>query len=1626
MPGTDTGDVAALSQFSAPVRAWFERSFGHGPQAGPTPPQGQGWPAIARGDNTLILAPTGSGKTLTAFLWGIDEIYRELAEEGGARNQGVRLLYISPLKALNNDIERNLRAPLAGIRAEAERLGQPLPPLRVAVRTGDTPASARQSMVRLPPHILITTPESLYLILTSPRGRDMLRTVRSVIVDEIHTLVGEKRGVHLALSLERLEHLAGHRIQRIGLSATVRPLEEAAHFLVGQDDQGQPRPVTIIDTGYKKPLDLKVVMPVENFRDLPGDSIWPSVIPQVLGDVMRHRTTLIFANNRRLAERTADRLNAQIAAERSEVVEPGSTEVLAPGGVMRDKGIFALGAEGPIKAHHGSTSKESRREMEEALKAGRLPALVSTGTLELGIDIGAVDLVVQLQAPRSVSQGLQRIGRSGHLVGQTSKGRIYATHKEDLVEAAAVVRGMLDGAVEETRAPANALDVLAQQIIAAVAVDEWDADALYALVRRAYPYRDLPRSAWESVLGMISGRFQSVPGPGHASLQARVAWDRTNTRLAALPGTRLLALNNPGTIPDTGAYDVYLADGKTRVGTLDEEFIFETRPGDVFMLGSSVWRVEALEDDRVIVGDAAGQLPRMPFWKGDYPWRSYELGERIGVLRRVVAERIAGNPEDRDGVVASLQRDYALDLNSARALYDYVKSQLDALGAISSDQTIIVETFFDAVGEARVVVHSPFGGRINGAWALALVDALKERIGIEIESQVSDDGILLRLPGVVLGAQDQGTLATGVPHEDAFAGGDLSIAAEVVGGMSVREARQRILRELPNSAVFGARFRVDAGRALLLPRSRGHKRTPFWLQRMKARDLLATVRNVPDFPIMAETYRDCLRDVMDLGHLDGLLTAIEEGRVKVLPVHTRVPSPLAAGLLYQFISTYMYEWDTPKAEQQLQSLAMRRELIEDLLEGSGSGRLAIKPEAVETVVGNASHTAAVRKARTAEELSVLLLELGDLTDAEIAERSASDPHAWLADLSRRGTIQTLAIPTTHGSEPRWVSTELAAGYGLAFGLFSPQTSEVSETSDVLRRAILTRWLRWAGPVTRAAILDRYAFDSTWLDTTLGAFLSDRSIVQGHFVASGGEFEYCDRQIFEQLYRRTLNLLRREVQPVSLPAYQAFLLKWQNAGQGRASGSAALAQALHQLRGLAIPASTWEREVLPARGIAHPWRDLDSLVERGDYAWVAAGAEGRADLRFIARREGALFLTDPLASFDDGATGDVFAYLKSEGPSFFADIQGGTRLGTAALREALRRLALAGIVTGEDMVALSALSRGRDEPADQKPMSRLEEDLAQRLPPQPLGRTRGGARPSQQRLREQRRLIGQRLQAESESEAGWGGRWALVNRAAIMGPALRSDERAAAFVHVALERYGLLTPEIVARFESRWTWADETPAAPSVRALWEWRHEQTKLYGPREIPWSWGELSEQLGRMELRGEVRRGYFVSGLSGVQYALPQAVESLREARDGLASSTRVVLLSAMDPVNLYGGELGVLAAGATEAAKDEREGDKSGSGEAKRFRFARVASTHLVLHQGAPVLVGEDNGTRLSASDVSDEVLREALKTYLDRQTAPRRLAINTWNDGPVIGSRGEALLRELGATRSPVGLDYWRNT
>ncbi len=1662
-----------LDNFSPPVAQWFRGAFGQ-----PTAPQAAGWPPIQRGEHTLILAPTGSGKTLAAFLWSIDEIYRELAEDRD--RAGVRLLYVSPLKALNNDIERNLRAPLAGIRATAEALRQPLPPLHVSVRTGDTPAAARQAMVRKPPHILITTPESLYLILSSPRARDMLKTVRTVIVDEIYTLVGEKRGVHLTLSLERLEHLAGRRIQRIGLSATVRPLEEAARFLGGQtfdalpdgestsaagtprsgeaEAAPTPRPVTIVDTGYRKPLDLEVVTPVEDFRNLPGTTIWPTAIPQVLGDVMRHRSTLIFANNRRLAERTADRLNAQIAAERSEEIPPGSTEALAPGGIARDRGMFAIGAEGPIRAHHGSMSREARREMEEDLKAGRLPALVSTGTLELGIDIGMVDLVVQLQSPKSVSQGLQRVGRSGHMVGQTSRGRIYATHREDLVEAAAVAAGMRAGDVEETTTPRNALDVLAQQVLASVSVEPWDADALYRLVRQAYPYADLTPRAWESVLAMLSGRFQGVSGVGHPSLRPRIAWDRINNGLATLPGTRLLALNNPGTIPDTGAYDVYLADGKTRVGTLDEEFIFETRPGDTFLLGSNVWRVMAIENDRVVVSDAAGHLPRMPFWHGDYPWRPYELGVRIGRLRREVATQVRLYQNEPEKVIAWLREAYLLDRNSAVNLHDYVNRQLDALGGISSDEEIIIETFADAVGEARAVVHSPFGGRINGAWALALADALRERTGIDIETQVNDDGILLRFPGAALSelsaAPDIATEAESL-HALREAAGEREVTppgiispAHIIRRMGVDEARRRILRELPNSAVFGARFRMNAARALLLPRSRGRRRTPFWLQRLKARDLLAAVRNQPDFPIIAETYRDCLRDVLDLEHLNEVLQGIEEGRIRVTAVETATPSPLAAGLLYAFASVYLYEWDTPKAERQLQELALSRELVDDLLAGAGSGRLPLRPEAVAEVTDGTA-----RPARTADELAVLLLQMGDLTAAEVAARAGEDAVPWLAELAAAGRVVELDLRTAHGSERRWVAAELAGEYA---GLLADASAGETDAAEGLT-TVLQRYLRSAGPVTREEILDRYGFREDWLTTKLDRLVAARELVRGRFAPdrSAGD-QYCDRGLFERLYRRTLTLLRREVAPVPLEVFAAFLLRWQGTGPAQRTEPDATAAAVGQLRGLALPMAVWERDVLPARAVRYHQSALDALLRSGERAWICAGGDAkraggaaqRANVRFVGRGEGGLFLRDfpvtlpdaGLADPADRAAAAIYGYLKAEGASFVADLAAGLGLSPAALRGGLTRLALAGLVTGDSLAALAAVLGETGAPRERQANDRLASGLAAELAARRPGR--GGrrmARPTRESLYAAQRRVEARLAPdEPREDEGWSGRWSLVSRAAVFGPPRSAEDRAAALAPLLLARYGVLTSELVARSESAWAWlggGEESPAIPQ----------------PAEAALDWSPLYMQLQRMELRGEVRRGYFVQGLSGVQFALPEAVEGLRASRDTLDGDESVTCLVSLDPANLYGGEAGGIGRGQGDPSTggdrklDGRSfaahgswgpstgGDSLGavsrtpaqdaSTNPDLYRFARVPSTHVVLWRGVPVLVAEDSGARLTAAGVEEEVLRAALRAYLQRPGAPKRTSVSTWNGADVLGSAGEPLLRGLGGSRTPAGIDVW---
>jgi len=1180
-----------------------------------------------------------------------------------------------------------------------------------------------------------------------------------------------------------------------------------------------------------------------------------------------------------------------------------------------------------------------------------------------------VDLVVQLQSPKSVSQGLQRVGRSGHMVGQTSRGRIYPTFREDLVEAAAVARGMLEGDVEPTATPRNPLDVLAQQIVAMVGVETWSATALLDLVRQAYAYQELPRPAFDGVLEMLSGAYQRLGGPGHASLRARIAWDRVNDRLAALPGTRMLATGNPGVIPDSGAYDVYLPDRKTKIGTLDEEFIFETRVGDVFLLGSSTWRVQEITNDRVVVGEAAGTTPRMPFWRGDYPWRPYELGARIGRLRREVAERLTTDDRQQttdDGPPSSVVRrpsslitwlrdDYALDDRSARHLLDYVQGQIEAIGAFSSDRTIIVESFVDAVGDPRMVVHSPFGGRVNGAWALALSDALHEQFGAAVETQVDDDGILIRLP--------QSNAAAPV---------------EIVRNMTFAQAKERILRELPNSALFGAHFRMNAARALLLPRAHGQKRTPFWLQRLKAKDLLATVMQYDDFPLVAETYRDCLRDVLDMPHLQEVLDGIQEGRIEVVAVETIVPSPVAAGLLFNFINVYMYEWDAPKAERQLRALAVSGEALDDLMGGVRAGALP-RPEVLAQTVARAEHSGAEHAARSAEELAVFLAELGDLTAADILSRCAGDSQSWLNQLARAGRVIELIIPTAHGPEPRWVPAELAGEYRESFHA-DDRTAPPSVTGRPSSVVILRRFLRHAGPVTRAGILERYAFPPEWLDETLAKLVTEREVVQGFFASPtetpGGDAEtlqFCDRHLFEQVQRATLAILRREVQPVPLAAFADFLLVWQGlrAAQVARTGARPLSAVMEQLRGAALPGMVWERDILPARVPGFQPAALAALCESGEWVWSASGQDPRrADVRFFRRGEGALFLDPPAdGALDDGAR-RVLAFLKEEGASFLTDLQSGLGMKAAELQAALLALALAGLVTNDSLDALRALLSHRTEAEAHRPASSaLEEELATRLGPRPMTSIAARARYHSARRRVSQRLRSQEQEGDIDF---WRGRWALVHRLGILGPTRSEADLYLARARALLTRYGIVTRETLANEPG---------------------------------PWTWDALYDQLGRMELRGEVRRGYFVTGLPGVQFALPEAVEALRAARNRITEEPSPddapIVLSAVDPACIFGAE------GLDDAPT-----------------FARLPSTHVVMWYGRPILVAEDSGGRWTAApDASADALDRALQAYLARPNAPRRMTVNAWNGIPVLDSPGASLFQAHGFSRTPSGLERW---
>jgi ATP-dependent helicase Lhr and Lhr-like helicase len=1632
--------MSALLDFHPLVRTWFTRAYGE-----PSPPQELGWPHISAGENTLILAPTGSGKTLAAFLWAINHLVEQKLE--GPIEPGVRILYVSPLKALNNDIERNLEAPLRGIAEGAREHGVQLPNISVAVRTGDTPQSKRAAMLRRPPEILITTPESLYLMLTSPRAREMFRTVHYCIVDEIHSLCSNKRGVHLSLTLERLQLVAEQEFVRIGLSATQRPLERIAAFLGGLEDRGQgrePRPVTIVDAGRRKETDLRVSCPVPDFSLLPQGSVWPTIFDHLLELIRTHRTTLVFVNNRRLAERVASTLNemtgspdAPLATNLYGVPRGGSGAAGrwagrkaggedqrrdADGWRERKAGDEGRQADadrwaGPqtgafrqsdgdggereagepdhqepllVQAYHGSMSREARETMEADLKAGKLRALIATSSLELGIDIGSINLVVQLQSPKGVARGLQRVGRSGHLITATSKGRILPTHREDLVESAVIAAAMLRHDVEETSIPENPLDVLAQQIVAMVSVQEWDIDSLYDVVCRSYCYRSLPRQLFSGVVQMLAGRYG---GDAFGGLQARVSWDRVNNLLRSLPGSGRLAITGGGTISDRGYYGVYLGDGKTRVGEVDEEFVYETRVGDTFLLGTSVWRVTGIDANRVSVDPAPGQPARMPFWRGEGIGRSVELGRQVGAFRRELADRL-----DDPGVLAWLEQEFPIDSAAAWNILEYFRRQRSVTAAIPHDQRFLVEGFRDEIGDPRIVVHTSLGRRINTLFGFVLGRRLHARTGVEPQVFTNDDGILLRCPDVT----------------------DLPL--DLFEGLTPAEAELVVTEELLSSPLFGGQFRQNAVRALIMTKPSPGRRTPLWLQRLRAGDLLQVVRQYDDFPIVIETIREALDDVLDFRAFREVTSRIASGAIEIATTQTEVPSPFTASLLFDFMAVYMYEWDQPKADTLSRFVSINRELLAEVVDLE-SVRSMIRPEAVALVESQLQHREPGYRARSPEELMELLVRLGDLDDDEIRERCEGDGSEMVRALERDGR----AVRKRVGSDHRWIAGEDRALYG--------DLSVERSTNTIVRR-----FLQHRGPVTASQIVRRYNIPADVVARLATGMIADGALVSGRLVDLGEEErQYCFRPTLERIHRQTLTILRKEITPSTIDAYARFLMHWQGisaaaghtgprrgdplpAGAGPATaGQVAsgqpgldrmasvqatpeiLAQHLEQLQGLALPVEVWPRDVLPARCGSVTPAVLDQLTAGGLFVWAGAGS-GR--IRPLLRGGGALFLGGDGEKPIAGAAGAsnlsdrarrVLEYLDTHGASFFGDMRKALTLSLHALNNALAELFWSGLITNDvfsEILRVRRVVRENDEVPDE----RLE-----------VTRPRSTLRSSPE-LAAARRAIRQ--------VPGWSGRWSLLRTPSVLGEERSATEIAREQAGQLLRRYGIVAREV--------------------------HRKETML--------SWPVIAADLQRLEMRGDIRRGYFLEGFSGMQFALPGAVEKIRSVREAEGGS--IVVLNSCDPASPYGivererQASGEPAEGREEGrhqneSQQQEQQVEDGSPEVRhrgqeedneeqqdgRHRRAwgsgpttvqRAPSTFIVLRDGVLVMVMENYGKRVRTSGDAGSTDLEAVRRgigYLKRLldlpdplSPAREIVIELWNGERASASAAAGILRE----------------
>jgi ATP-dependent helicase Lhr and Lhr-like helicase len=1550
----------ALKPFHPIVRAWFRETLGV-----PSAPQREGWPAIASGAHTLILAPTGTGKTLAAFLWELNQLIVDGARAPLAN--AVHILYISPLKALNNDIQRNLEGPLAALRERFTAAGKEFPEIRVAVRTGDTPASARARMIRKSPHILITTPESLHIMLTTTRGRGMFGGVRAVIVDEIHAIAGTKRGAHLALTLERLVRLCERPPQRVGLSATQKPLDEIAKFLAGYEHtnpvqiapgasttrssvvQGSaPRPCKIVDCGLVKQLELTIKSPVEDLAHV-GGTIWSSITPLVLQYMRAAHTTLVFVNNRAQAEKMAARINA-LAGE----------ELALP--------------------YHGSLSRERRLTLEQALKAGTLRALVSTSSLELGIDIGSVDLVLQLQSPKRVANGLQRVGRAGHSLDAVSRGVFIPTFRDDAMELLAVVGAMRAGDVEPTRVVQNALDVLAQIIVATVAADDdWTSAALFDFVRRAYPYHQLSRPAFDEVLAMLSGKY---PSDVAAELDARLHWDRVTDTLTTARGSRMVAIMSGGTIPDRGLYTVNLPD-RTRLGELDEEFVHETRVGDVFQLGSSTWRVNAIEHDRVIVTPAPGAPARMPFWHGEYAARSAHLARRVGELRR---ELDATRTTEQ---LATLAHRYNADEATTSSLVEYVHQQRASTGTVPDERALIVEQFRDETDAVRVVIHAPFGGRVNAPWGMALANRVREWLAeqgrtarsgpnFELQVQTTDDGIMLRLPN----------LRDWLP-------------IPILRDLLPDEAEQRVLAEVGASSLFGARFRMNAARALLLPRGNPRRRMPLWLQRLKALDLLEAVREFPSFPILVETYRDVLQDAFDMPALARVLNDLALGTIGLRALQTEVASPFAASLQFGFVMDWMYADDAPRAEQRAALLSLDQALLDELMGGEGADDSTLAM--LETMLARRRGTAPGARARTADELAVLIDRAGDLSLNELHARVATleedrrgDPSFELLDRRRAIGID---VPTATGqSQRRVILVENYARYAAAFGadavatVFSGPTLDpvpaAAVVSDALarptitplaaQRELLARFVSLGGAVSIDDILARYDFERRWVEERLDEWVRARRLVRGTFGGDSATPRWCSRRLLEQARRRELARARKQIEAVDLNRFSDFVQHWQHVAPAtRLDGEDGTARVVRQMYGVARPAEQWEREYLPSRLHDYDPAALSRLITLGELVWIGGSSGTKPDdaanlssVRFVKRGTGRAWIPTAHTPNLSPHGQRIVELLQNDGASFFDEIVAGTTLTARNIRDALRELVGAGLVTNDTIDSLRRVVRWRPVVS---PRDRTQADPTRWLP--------ADFTPSAERYVVQRRPNLRRLpkwrrpDIEGAESTDWPGRWSLVRVTRVLGAEAGESAWAEMIARQWLDRYGIVAREM-------------------------WRRERPAI--------GWRPIYYELKRLEFRGEVRRGYFVRGLSGAQFAMPEAVELLRrDIADDEPLNTAVVM-SVHDPANVYSLPL------------------PQAPGRDPFVRW-RSRGALLVTVSGVVILIAEQRGARVAvradSSAATVTVAVQALIGHLVR-LASKDIVVETIDGQPASGSRYLDAFQAAGMRRGTAGLRFYR--